>query len=333
MHTKSEEAHACVERDLDLLATRADRYREKRRTNGVIRSAQQSMRQATPSRTCLRNSPSVKKSVSFDGPTDKSESLERDMQPAHWIDGFHEPEETHPSLIVNGENESHEERVRRAVDEDSKSWSTSGTLGSSTPSERELAQELYFHTGDNTGAELLIEHMKALITRDGRTSCVDDTSGEVLDEAGVRAARALEMDFFHKMGVYDLVTREEAVRSGKGKIIKGRWLDVNKGDSVNPDYRSRFVGKEFNTGVDSTLYAATPPLEALKLLISTAASKRHGGVHMMFSDVKRAYFHAPATRELYVEVPKEDPNWQPGFLGRLKLSLYGTRDAAANWQR
>ena len=53
----------------------------------------------------------------------------------------------------------------------------------------------------------------------------------------------------------------------------------------------------------------------------------------MLSDVKRAYFHAPTKRELYVEVPKEDPNWQPGLLGRLRLSLYGTRDAAANWQK
>ena len=34
-----------------------------------------------------------------------------------------------------------------------------------------------------------------------------------------------------------------------------------------------------------------------------------------------------------MEVPKEDPNWQPGLLGKLRLSLYGTRDAAANWQK
>jgi hypothetical protein len=163
---------------------------------------------------------------------------------------------------------------------------------------------------------------------------VDDVSVETLSEEGVRAARALEMEYFIKMGVYEYVTRDEYARSGcRGKIIKGRWLDINKGDSVNPDYRSRFVGKEFNTGTDSSLYAATPPLEALKLLISSAASSRDTGVHMMICDVKRAYFHAPASRDLYVEVPKEDPNWQPGLLGKLKLSLYGTRDAAANWQR
>ena len=120
------------------------------------------------------------------------------------------------------------------------------------------------------------------------------------------------------MGAYEYVTREEAVRSGKGTIIKGRWLDINKGDSINHDYRLRFVSKDFNTGLDSSLYAATPPLEALKLLISTAPSERHREMNMIISDVKRAYFHAPATRELYVEVPREDPNWQAGLLGRLK---------------
>ena len=53
----------------------------------------------------------------------------------------------------------------------------------------------------------------------------------------------------------------------------------------------------------------------------------------MLSDVKRAYFHAPTDRELYVELPKEDPKWKLGLLGKPRLSLYGTRDAAANWQR
>ena len=53
----------------------------------------------------------------------------------------------------------------------------------------------------------------------------------------------------------------------------------------------------------------------------------------MLSDVKRAYFHAPAERELYVELPPEDKEYGTGKVGRLNLSLYGTRDAAANWQR
>ena len=149
------------------------------------------------------------------------------------------------------------------------------------------------------------------------------------------AARKLELEFFEKMGVYTRVTRDQALASGKGKVIQGRWIDVNKGSSETPDYRSRYVGKEFNRGqaASSDLYAATPPLEALKLLVSTCATEQGRETHLMLSDVKRAYFHAPATRELYVELPDEDPGKAQGLVGKLNLSLYGTRDAAANWQK
>ena len=56
------------------------------------------------------------------------------------------------------------------------------------------------------------------------------------------------------------------------------------------------------------------------------------GLHIMFNDVKRAYFHAEAQRELYVDIPKEDPEWAPDVVGRLRLALCGTRDAAMLWQ-
>ena len=48
-------------------------------------------------------------------------------------------------------------------------------------------------------------------------------------------------------------------------------------------------------------------------------------------DVKKAHLRAPATREVYVELPKEDQ--EPGeedMCGLLKYSMYGTRDAAKN---
>ena len=57
---------------------------------------------------------------------------------------------------------------------------------------------------------------------------------------------------------------------------------------------------------------------------------------MLFrSDVARAFFEAPVTREVCVELPEED--LEPGekaqdLVARLKMSLYGTRDAAANFQ-
>ena len=109
---------------------------------------------------------------------------------------------------------------------------------------RAVTEGWFFQRGDNVGAALLSRHLSALNTRDGKVSCVDDVSGETLSEEGVRAARALEMEYFMKIGVYEYVTRDEYARSGcKGKVIKGRWLDINRGDGVKTHYRSRFVGK------------------------------------------------------------------------------------------
>ena len=74
----------------------------------------------------------------------------------------------------------------------------------------------------------------------------------------VVAARAEEMTYFKKMRVYDLVPESDQTKKG-GKIIGTRWVDVNKGDTVNPNCRSRLVGREFNVGRDDSLYAATHP--------------------------------------------------------------------------
>ena len=54
---------------------------------------------------------------------------------------------------------------------------------------------------------------------------------------------------------------------------------------------------------------------------------------IMINDVSRAYFYAEATRCMYIEIPTEDPLHDPNMLGRLRLCLYGTRDAALNWQQ
>ena len=134
------------------------------------------------------------------------------------------------------------------------------------------------------------------------------------------------------MGVWAERLPKLVLKSRGGKIIQGPWVDTNERDIARPDYWARFVGKEFNTRVDATLYAAKPPLEALKLLVGHAAGHIDRGAHIMLSDVKRAYFHALAKRELYVELPVEDAGYQEGFVGSLRLALYGTRDAASLWQ-
>ena len=166
----------------------------------------------------------------------------------------------------------------------------------------------------------------------------DDVSGEELDPAQVRAARQLEMDYVQKRGVWRKVPRSLAVRNG-WNIIPTRWIDINKGDNQQPNYRSRLVAKEFNTCAQEGLFAATPPLEALRLLMSEAATEGAGDKApkvVMLNDVARAFFEAPMRRMVCVELPAEalgENEAGADVVGFLELSLYGTRDAAANFQR
>ena len=47
-------------------------------------------------------------------------------------------------------------------------------------------------------------------------------------------------------------------------------------------------------------------------------------------EIRKAYFHAKATRAVYVELPEEDQ--EEGMCGKQNKSLYATRDAAQNWE-
>ena len=82
-------------------------------------------------------------------------------------------------------------------------------------------------------------------------------------------------------------------------------------------------------------FAATPPLESLKYLLSRFQSRRRGPTRsagerkILVLDVSRAHFHPKCRRELYIRLPEEDA--QAGFVGRLLRTLYGTRDAANAW--
>ena len=51
-------------------------------------------------------------------------------------------------------------------------------------------------------------------------------------------------------------------------------------------------------------------------------------------DIKKAYFHAPVKRLVYVQLPDEalEPHGRGKVCARLNYSLYGTRDAAQNWE-
>ena len=162
----------------------------------------------------------------------------------------------------------------------------------------------------------------------------DDLSGEEMDPELVEAARKDEMDEHNKHNVYVKVPLRECWDETGKHPIGTRWVDTNKGDRDHPEYRCRLVAQEIKTDRRDDLFAATPPLEAKNMLVSIVASDvgMRGSERMKldFIDVRRAYFHAKARRKVYVRLPKEDH--EDGMCGRLVKAMYGTRDAAQNWE-
>ena len=72
---------------------------------------------------------------------------------------------------------------------------------------------------------------------------VDDVNDNFLaPKEGVKA-RDKELQYIKQKGLRFREQRQWWI------IIQTRWIDVNKGDTQSQKYRSQFVGKEFNNGV------------------------------------------------------------------------------------
>ena len=114
----------------------------------------------------------------------------------------------------------------------------------------------------------------------------DDHTGESLDAKKVKEARQLEMEYYDKMHVFDKVPIAQCwERTGKAPL-KARWVDIDKGTRC----RSRWVAKQFKGSDSEEWFAATPPIEALRALIShtTSGPKKKA---LMVCDVSRAFVY------------------------------------------
>ena len=97
-------------------------------------------------------------------------------------------------------------------------------------------------------------------------------SGKLLDPDLVITARAEEIEETRRGSLYEKVPISECWKESDKAPITTRWVDINKGDSVHPEYRSRIVAREMKKQdiFRDDLFAATPPLEAKKMLFSLA---------------------------------------------------------------
>ena len=165
----------------------------------------------------------------------------------------------------------------------------------------------------------------------------DDLTGKPLKPEKVIDARMDEIRALQDMGVWEVVPVAECEQNTHGRPIRGRWVDVNKGDDQVEVYRSRYVAMElkhqYGGAMRDGLFAAMPPLEGMRLLLSHVASRQGGrDPHkLMFIDISKAYLHAEVLSDnIYVELPGEMN--MPGMCGKLRRALYGTRQAARAWE-
>ena len=117
------------------------------------------------------------------------------------------------------------------------------------------------------------------------------------------------------------VSISEAVRMSGRPPITVRWVDVNKGDDASPDIRSRFVARQIRGAHEDPAFAPTPPLEALRTVLSYAATDMENEkpkcrepsspnrVQISLIDISRAYFDAKChpAKPTYAALPSEDP--------------------------
>jgi hypothetical protein len=174
----------------------------------------------------------------------------------------------------------------------------------------------------------------------------DDLTGQLLRDDLVREARRLELQYFADKGVWARVPTAEAKRRTGKPAITVRWVDINKGDDLNPRYRSRLVARQLKCRDSSgaSYFAPAPPLEALRTILSLATTEVGGHVpnweplsedrtQLLLLDISRAYFNAKEDQEnpTYVQLPPEDPD-RGQCVAKLLRCMYGTRAAADGWQ-
>ena len=96
----------------------------------------------------------------------------------------------------------------------------------------------------------------------------DEYTGIGLPPELVKEAIDKEIAEYKKHTVYDKRPRSEAFAVTGKPPIGVRWVIHNKVDAKNPDIRARLVAKKIKREKREDLFAATPPLEAKKVLFN-----------------------------------------------------------------
>eukprot|EP00971_Amphidinium_carterae_P149924 2972312-Amphidinium_carterae.1 len=118
---------------------------------------------------------------------------------------------------------------------------------------------------------------------------VDEDTGEPRDAQKVAEGLNREMKFLNEQTLGEIVDRNAA----KSTVWTARWVHRVKGEGV----RARYVARQFKNATDeveSDVYAATPRLETIRLLIAWALVNGH---EIRTGDFSVAFMFTPVPEE------------------------------------
>ena len=126
----------------------------------------------------------------------------------------------------------------------------------------------------------------------------------------------------------EVATRMSWETTGKGPVSV-RWVGTNKGGEGAMEVRCRLVARDFK-GKDKDrddLFAATPPLEAKRMLLSRAATRKTVGQtglrKLLFIDAKKAHLNPRCMQDVFIELP-EEAGCGLGFCGDSNFCFTGS---------
>ena len=149
-----------------------------------------------------------------------------------------------------------------------------------------------------------------------------ERSGLALDPVNVAEGRLRELRQMNNHHVYDYVPLAEIPKGQR--IETARWLDDLNPAAEDPEaVRSRVDDQMAR----DECFQGTPPLKAVRAIISLASSKQPLGRRIIgLWDARVAFFHALMDEPTVVMPPKQLR--RHGYLLVLRRALYGTRQAS-----
>ena len=170
---------------------------------------------------------------------------------------------------------------------------------------------------------------------DGDQEFRDTSTGLPLNPEMVKKARELEMQYMEELKVLEDSDRDVCMTETGRQLIPTDWVDINKGDSLRPNYRSRLVCQETRrrSTIDvedwAATFAATPSIRSVQIATEfddnrPKVTSRRRRV-LMLLDIARAHPHSQRPRAVFVTID--------GKVYKLLKAMYDVRDAGAAFDR